>query len=513
LLVLLGVSVPLASAVMNNIPIVAVLVPIVLALVRDMGERPSRFMIPLSYFAMLGGTCTLIGTGTNLVVNEIYVEWQRDVGQAADGFGLFEFAPLGLIFVAAGLVYLLTLGRALLPERTSLSALVSSERTAQFLTEIQVDSDSVLAGQDAREVFPGDGPVRLIEVVRNEQVLLGGLAREVTMAPGDYLIIEGTSKEITSFLSRTRASLATVIADDRRVPMKTVELALGEAVVVPDSPFIGRRIPDLRLNHHYGIKVLALQRGGRHHRKNLRGTILRVGDVLLLQADAAGFSTLRETGSVLLVEGLERAIAHEGRRIVAIAILLAVLGLGAFTHVPLVVLALAGAALMIAARCLRLDEAARSLDFGVLALLAGTIPLGLAMQQTGLAREIVAGITGVVGQSHAMLVIGALYLVTTIMTSFLSNKATAVLMAPIAIQLAVAVGVDPAPFLVTVCFAASSSFVTPIGYPTNLIVMGPGGYHFSDYTRVGLPLNALLWILATVLIPIQWPLSGAGVAP
>ncbi len=505
LVLLLGATVPLASAVVNNIPVVAVLIPIVLSLSRDMHEKPSKLMIPLSYFAILGGTCTLIGTGTNLVVNDIYIAWQREAGLDGSGFRLFEFAPLGLILTATGVVYMLTLGRRLLPDRTSLTALVAPDRTAQFLTEIHLEEGSPLAGREAAEVFPKDMPVRVLEVVRDEQVLLGGLARRLTFQEGDYIIIEGTSKDITAFLAETRASLATVVADDRRVPMRTVELMLGEAVVLPDSPFLNRRISDLRLNDRFGVKVLALQRGGRHHHRNLRGATLKPGDVLLLQADKKGFAALRESEAVLLVEGLERSIAHKRRRMLAMGIFAGVLLLGAFTHLPLVMLAVAGAALMIAGRCLRADEAARSLDFGVLLLLAGTIPLGIAMQTTGLAHEIVHTVTAGVGADRPWLMLALVYLLTNVVTSFLSNKATAVIMAPVAIQLALHMHVSPAPFLMAICFAASASFVTPIGYPTNLLVMGPGGYHFSDYAKIGLPLGLIVWLLASALIPVFWP--------
>jgi di/tricarboxylate transporter len=236
--------------------------------------------------------------------------------------------------------------------------------------------------------------------------------------------------------------------------------------------------------------------------------VLKAGDVLLLQASIRGFDTLRESQAVLIVEGLEQTIKHKPRVLVAMAIILAVVGLATLTSLSIVVLAITGAALMVATRCLRVDEAIRSLDFQVLLLLAGTIPLGRAMSETGLASAFVHQVVGVVGDVHPIVFLSAFYLMTSVTTEFLSNKATAVLLAPIALQLALQMGVDPKPFLMAICFAASASFATPIGYPTNLIVMGPGGYHFGDYLKIGVSMNILMWILATLLIPVFWPFSG-----
>lgn len=505
LLVIMAVTVPLISAFMNNIPVVAMLLPVILVLARDMKIMPSKVMIPLSYFAILGGTCTLIGTGTNIVVHEFYMQTQVDAGLTPTGFSMFEFAPLGLILLVSGALFILLLGPRLLPERTSLTSMLPRARTAKFVTEIEIDSESLLTGQRVSDVFPPDSPVRLLEIIRGEEVIVAGAARETQLMDKDALIIEGAGNEIAEFLSQTRASLATVVEDDRRVPMRSIELMLGEAVILPDSPFAGRTVDSLALNKQYGVKVMAVQRGGRHHRKNVRKIVLRAGDVLLVQASERGFQSLRDSESVLIVEGLEGAIKHKKRVFVAVAVLLAVVGLASLTTLPIVVLAVTGAALMIATRCLRIDEAVRSLDFPVLLLLIGTIPLGVAMCETGLAHALVHQVTGFLGASHPIVFLSAFYLVTSLTTNVLSNKATAVLLAPIAFQLAAQLNVDPKPFLIAICYAASASFATPIGYPTNLIVMGPGGYHFGDYLKIGVPMNLLMWALATLLIPVFWP--------
>ncbi|MCK4304355.1 MAG: SLC13 family permease, partial [Candidatus Eisenbacteria sp.] len=324
LLVIMALTVPVISAFMNNIPVVAMLLPVILALARDIDIRPSKLMIPLSYFAILGGTCTLIGTGTNILVHDIYSKWQADEGLPVTGFGMFEFSPLGLVLLAAGAAFIILVGRRTLPNRASLSGILPRERTAKFVTEILIEGDSLLLEKRVDEVFGVRSPIRLLEIIRTEEVTLGAAAQGMHMHKDDALIIEGTSKDITEFLSEAHASLASVVEDDRRVPMRTMELMLGEAVVLPDSPFVGRTVGDLALNKHFGIKVLAIQRGARHHRMKIRHAPLKPGDVLLLQASANGFSALHESESVLLVEGLESIIKHKRRATVAIAILLSV---------------------------------------------------------------------------------------------------------------------------------------------------------------------------------------------
>ncbi len=504
-LVFLALTVPITSALMNNIPVVAMFVPVVLALSRELEINPSKLMIPLSFFAILGGTCTLIGTGTNVLVHDIYRGWQGTQGIEPTGFRMFEFAPMGLILVIGGVLFLLTVGRRILPERTSLMAMITRERTAQFVTEIVLHHGSRLPGMRVGEVFPARGEVRLLELIRGEQVIMYGTASELVFEVGDSLIVSATSRRITEFLTSTRSALAPLLEDDQLVSMHTAELVLAEAVVLPGSPFVGRRVGDLRFNHNYGVKVLALQRGGRHHRKNLRDVRLKEGDVFLLQGSDRGFEALRETEAVLLAEGLEGLIRRRERAPIAVAIMVSVVGLAAFTSLPIEMLAVAGAGLMIAARCLRAHEAFASLDASVLLLLAGTIPLGVAMETTGLAEDIVSRLMNFVGGSGPWVLLSAFYLFTSLVTNFLSNKATAVLLAPLALQLATQMGVDPRPFMLAICFAASASFATPIGYPTNLIVLGPGGYNFTDFVKIGVLMNALMWILATLFLPLLYP--------
>jgi di/tricarboxylate transporter len=269
---------------------------------------------------------------------------------------------------------------------------------------------------------------------------------------------------------------------------------------------VGRAVSSLGLNRLYGVKIMGVQRHGLQHRYHLRGMRVKGGDVLLLQADRRGLDALRETGAVMVVEGVDRLIVQRAQAPLALGVLGGVVVLATLNVAPLSVVAMAAVGILLATRCLRPREAIAALDAPVLLLIAGTIPLGLGLEKTGLADNLVTALLSVLGHLGPVAVLSGFYAVTSVLSSFLSNNATALLMSPIALDVADALGVDARPFLLAIAFGASASFATPVGYQTNLIVMGPGGYTFGDYFRFGLPLNVLLWIAASVLIPLFWPL-------
>ena len=496
----LGLAVAIPSAVLNNTAVVIMMIPVVLRICQRKGLEPSKLMIPLSYFSILGGTLTLIGTSTNILVHSLY----RDAG--GPGFEMFEFTPMGFCYLLLGGTFLFLFSNKLLPKRKVLSQLLEPHDRKSFVTEITISDKSRMAGKTIGEVVAGSESIRILEIVRGEEVLLAPDEDEVVSA-GDNLLIEGSAVAIDKLLQRQGLDLASAVADAQRVKISRIDLLMVEAVVTPSSTFSNQRLSEIGLNRHYGVKVLAIQRMGRHLQMRLREMKLQIGDVLLVQGEEESLAELEQTGDVLLIEGIDKASRFSGKAPVAVAILGGVVALAAFGVLPLSIAALTGAAVMLLTRCLRIRGAIAALESSVLLLLAGAIPLGIAMQKTGMAEALARSIVHSAQGFGPMALVGSVYLVTSLLTAFLTNNATAVLLTPIILEIARDTGFDAKPLLVAITFGASASFFTPIGYQTNLLVMGPGGYKFRDYFKIGIIMNLILWIAATIMIPIFWPLQ------
>lgn len=496
LLVLIAIPTAVFSAFMNNTAIVALMIPVSLTLARRTDLHTSKLLIPISYISILAGTCTLIGTSTNILVDSLY----REAG--GPGFGMFEFGPLGLLYLIVGGAYVLLLVPRLLPERSPLAQFVA-EAPGQFMTEVTVPKESRLVGQPLASAFGEDKEIRVLELIRDEEVTLGPAPTSILRA-GDVLLVEGTARTIHEMTEQQRLVQGTEASRSQPATIKQMDLRIVEAVVTPNSRFQHRRIRDLGLSRRQGIQILALRRLGRHHQYKLRNFRVHSGDVLLLQGEDTALRDLQEEGEVLLIKGVERTLTFSRRAPISVGILLAVVALAAFDVAPIVVLALGGVVAMVATGCLTFGHVTRALDPAVLLLIAGMIPLGVAMEKTGMARHIAEAVVAFAGPFGPVFLIGAFYLLTSLLTEVLSNNAAAVLLTPICLGVATQAGIDPKPLLVAITFGASASFATPIGYQTNTMVMGPGGYTFRDYLRVGLPLNILTWLVATLLIPVFW---------
>lgn len=526
LLVLIALPTITFSAFINNTPVVALMIPVVLSLSRRAGVATSKVLIPLSYFSILGGTCTLFGTSTNILVDALYRQ------HGGPGFGVFEFTPMGLVFVACGAVYILILAPRLLPERAGFSELLAVQAPGRFITEVVLKPGSRHIGRALEQVFPPDRDVTVMQVVRDEEALLSPPA-DLVLRELDVVYVESTARALQHLFADPELERGTAVADEERIPLHSflagefrppkgllekeddastdrvsrVDLRLAEAVVTPNSRFIGQRVRTLGLSRKYGVGVLAIRRLGRQHQYRLRDLRLHAGDVLLVQGEPSALRVVHDEGDVLLVEGVESTLTFPEKAPLAAGILALVVLLAAAGVAPIVVLALGGVGLMLLSRCIDIRSAARAVEPDVLLLLAGTIPLGLAIEKVGVAAWVAEALVGLGGANAPWVILGVLYFSTSAATEILSNNATAVLMTPIALGLAERLGIDPKPLLVAIAFGASASFATPLGYQTNALVMGPGGYRFLDYLRIGLPLNLMLACVATFTIPCFWPLQ------
>lgn len=496
-LLLLAGPTAVLSAFMNNTAIVAIMIPVAMTLSKKLSQPASKILLPISYLSILGGTCTLIGTSTNIIVDGLY----RQAG--GPGFGMFEFGKLGLIYLLIGGAYVILVVPRSLPHRSSLASLMDLSQPGIFVTEVRIPDGGAFVGRRVQDLLRDEKDIRVLELVRDEEVTLGP-APGTGLQAGDLLIIEGTARAIHELIDQRKVEYGTAVSDAERAPIRRFDLRMVEAVVTPNSHLLHRKVRELGLARRLGILVLAVRRLGRHHQYNLRTLELQSGDVLLLQGEPRALRSLQDEGELLLIEGVERTLTFPRKAPVALGILAAVVGLAAANAAPFVVLAFAGVVAMLAARCLSFAQVTRALDPAVLVLLAGVIPLGLAMEKSGLAATIASSVVDLAGPHGPILLIGTFYLLTSILTEFLSNNAAAALLTPIGVSVAFGLGIDPKPLLVAIAFGASASFATPIGYQTNTMVMGPGGYVFRDYLKAGLPMNIIMAIVATALIPLLW---------
>ena len=484
------------SAFINNTAAVAVLMPAVVGVARRRGHSPSKLLIPLSYASQFGGVCTLIGTSTNLLVNSLAV------GAGLAGFGLFDFAPLGLLLAAVGGVYLLTIGWWLLPKRNAVSIPEDAYALQQYLFSISVPSTSRLVGRTVERARLGPGgEVVLLELIRGGQRFRAGAA--TVFAAGDTLVLQGAA-EVVFELAR-REGLAIANEPVAGAELEGDGLQLVEVVVAPMARTIGRPLGEIESEWVARAAPVAIARRDDVLHTGLATLPLAAGDALLLLVASGDLQAVREDADFIVLTE-RQSPAHRSRRaLLSVGIVAAVVAIAALRILPIEIASLLGAAAMAIFRCVPLDRLYRSVEMRVLVLLAAMLPLGLALQNSGAAGKVVDAALQVLPGNDPWLALIVIYGITALMTEFVTNNATAVLMTPIAIALAVKLGVSPAPFLVAVAFAASTSFSTPIGYQTNTMVYGAGGYVFADFLRVGIPLNLLFWAVSAWAIPKLFP--------
>ncbi len=486
------------SAFINNTAAVAIFLPIMLGVSRDIKVSAAKLLMPLSFASMLGGVCTLIGTSTNILVSSIAAQH----GQPA--FSMFELSSLGLVFFAVGAIYMVVFGVRLIPARETQAELTQKFGMGEYLTDIVLLQEAKSVGTALAET----------PLVKELDIDIIGLTRdgamqhmpppEMVLEARDVLRVRCNVEKIRKLQERQGVVLKGSMRWRDR-DLESERATLVEAVIAPNTAVVGKSLKQLQFRTTFGATALAIRHSGQVLHEKLGKTKLKAGDTLLIEARRDRLPQLKEHPAFVIVSEIGLPEFRKEKILPAVAIITGVVATAALEILPIVSSALIGCVLLNLTRCINMEETYRAIEWNIIFLLAGVLTLGIAMEKTGAALVIADSILAVVGEWGPQAVLSAIFLMTMLLTNLMSNAATAALIAPIAIGVANTLAVSPRPFLIAVTFAASLSFMTPVGYQTNTLIYGPGKYRFVDFLRVGTPLNIILWVMATFLIPKIWP--------
>ena len=479
------------SAFINNTPVVLVLIPIVLKLANEMKISASKLLIPLSYLAIMGGMLTLIGTSTNLLIDGVAQSYDLEP------FGMFEITPIAVVLAIIGVIYLFLFSSILLPERSSMSDILSGRDSMSFLTEVVIPRGSPLIDKISTEtnIFNRDG-MRVINILRNDNSLGSNFSDEISFKAGDRIVLRTQMDELISLKESNDLRMVDTLTSKQTITVETL--------VPPGCRIVGRSLGSLRLRRRFGVYALAIHRRNRNLSKQLENVVIKVGDTLLIEGAIEDIQKMAtDVDLVILAESNVRAY----RRKHAPLVLSAFVGLILFSSLglaPLFVLAITAVVFVLCSRCIDIEEAYEFIDGKILVLIFSMLAIGRSLELNGL----ISGLTNVVDPYLNFLplfiIIWFLYFLTSVLTETISNNAVAVVITPFAITLASSLGYDPRAFIMVIMIAASASFATPIGYQTNTMVYAAGGYKFTDFIKVGLPLNLIFGIVTSIIITYMY---------
>jgi di/tricarboxylate transporter len=501
-------AIAIASAFVNNTAIVAVFIPITIRVAQKFDVNPSKVLIPLSYAAILGGTLTLVGTSTNLLVNSLLIEMGN-----YEPLGMFEFTKYSVIQLIIGLTFIILVAYRFLPSRTVPSSLTQSYQMGEYLTEMKISENSPLIGKTCFDRnLNRNFDVTVLDIVRNGKMITQNI-RNLILQEDDILFVRGT---VDNFLRMKDLEKITLLTDEKLTEKELVQEdnVLVECLLTDKSDLIGKSLMQINFRRRFGAFVLAIRREGEILRKKIAHITLRTFDTLLIYGSRQNIDRISESDGFIVLEEIDTQLKKHRLWWLGIVVILTVVCLSALGVLPILSGTLIGVTILLIFRVLAPNEAYNSIHWQVIIFIAALIPLGQIIQTSGTADWIgnsiylMADLFPDVYKPIALL--SLIYLITMVLTEVSSNAATAILMTPIAFVVSAKIGLDPRPFIFAICFAASASFITPIGYQTNLMVYGPGGYKFTDYMKVGFPLAIIFWILATLLIPVLWPFQAVG---